>query len=33
LPFTGLDLALMAAGGAVLLGAGAGLRRLGRAKN
>ena len=32
LPFTGLDLALMSAGGAVLLAAGTGLRRLGRAK-
>jgi hypothetical protein len=32
LPFTGLDLALMSAGGAVLLVAGTGLRRLGRAK-
>jgi len=32
LPFTGLDLALMAAGGALLLTAGTGLRRLGRAK-
>ena len=32
LPFTGLDLALMSAGGALLLGAGTGLRRLGRAK-
>jgi hypothetical protein len=31
LPFTGLDLALMAAGGAVLLAAGAGLRRVARA--
>ena len=32
LPFTGLDLALMSVGGAVLLAAGTGLRRLGRAK-
>ncbi len=32
LPFTGLDLALMTAGGALLLLAGTGLRRLGRAK-
>jgi len=32
LPFTGLDLALMSAGGALLLVAGTGLRRLGRAK-
>jgi hypothetical protein len=32
LPFTGLDLALMTAGGVLLLGAGVGLRRLGRAK-
>lgn len=32
LPFTGLDLALLTAGGAVLLAAGFGLRRLGRAK-
>jgi hypothetical protein len=32
LPFTGFDLGLMAAGGALLLGAGTGLRRLGRAK-
>jgi hypothetical protein len=32
LPFTGLDLALMSAGGALLLGAGLGLRQLGRAK-
>lgn len=32
LPFTGLDLALMAAGGAVLLAAGTGLRRVARAK-
>jgi hypothetical protein len=33
LPFTGLDLALMSAGGALLLAAGTGLRRLGRAKS
>ena len=32
LPFTGLDLALMTAGGAALLAAGAGMRVLGRAK-
>jgi hypothetical protein len=32
LPFTGLDLGLMAAGGALLLAVGTGLRRLGRAK-
>jgi hypothetical protein len=32
LPFTGVDLGLMAAGGGLLLVAGAGLRRLGRAK-
>jgi hypothetical protein len=32
LPFTGLDLALMAAGGALLLVAGTGLRRLGRSR-
>jgi hypothetical protein len=32
LPFTGLDLALMAAGGALLLVAGTSLRALGRAK-
>lgn len=32
LPFTGLDLALMSAGGGLLLAAGTGLRRLGRAK-
>jgi hypothetical protein len=32
LPFTGLDLALMAVGGAVLLAAGTGLRRVARAK-
>jgi hypothetical protein len=32
LPFTGLDLALMTAGGALLLAAGTGLRKLGRAK-
>jgi hypothetical protein len=33
LPFTGLDLALLAAGGALLLVAGTGLRKLGRAKS
>jgi hypothetical protein len=33
LPFTGLDLALMSAGGVLLLAAGTGLRRLGRAKS
>ena len=33
LPFTGLDLALLAAGGGLLLVTGAGLRKLGRAKN
>jgi hypothetical protein len=33
LPFTGLDLTLLAAGGAVLLAAGAGLRKLGRARD
>jgi hypothetical protein len=33
LPFTGLDLALLAAGGGLLLVAGVGLRKLGRAKN
>lgn len=33
LPFTGLDLALMTVGGALLLVAGTGLRRLGRTKN
>lgn len=33
LPFTGLDLALMAAGGGLLLVAGTGLRKLGRSKN
>jgi hypothetical protein len=33
LPFTGLDLALLAAGGGLLLVAGAGLRKLGRAQN
>ncbi|HVD49720.1 MAG TPA: hypothetical protein VNB50_06835 [Gaiellaceae bacterium] len=33
LPFTGLDLALLAAGGGLLLVAGTGLRKLGRAKN
>jgi hypothetical protein len=32
LPFTGLDLALMAVGGALLIGAGTTLRKLGRAK-
>jgi len=32
LPFTGVDLALLAAGGGLLLAAGAGLRKLGRAK-
>lgn len=32
LPFTGLDLALMTTGGALLLASGVGLRRLGRAK-
>jgi hypothetical protein len=32
LPFTGLDLALMAAGGGVLLAAGTGLRKLGSAR-
>jgi hypothetical protein len=32
LPFTGLDLALLTAGGAALLAAGTGLRALGRAK-
>lgn len=32
LPFTGLDLALMTAGGAALLAAGTGMRALGRAK-
>ncbi len=32
LPFTGVDLALMAAGGAVLLAAGTGLRRVARTK-
>src|SRR3954447_20151194 len=32
LPFTGLDLGLMAAGGAALLAAGTGMRALGRAK-
>src|SRR2546421_5044839 len=30
LPFTGVDLALMSAGGLALLGLGAGMRRLGR---
>jgi len=33
LPFTGLDLGLLAAGGAILLMAGATLRKLGRARN
>src|SRR3954468_3737947 len=33
LPFTGLDLTLLAAGGAVLLATGAGLRKLGRARD
>ena len=33
LPFTGLDLALLAAGGGLLLVAGTGLRKLGQAKN
>jgi hypothetical protein len=33
LPFTGLDLTLLAAGGAVLLAAGAALRKLGRARD
>jgi hypothetical protein len=33
LPFTGLDLALMSAGGVLLLAAGTGLRRLGRTKS
>lgn len=32
LPFTGLDLALMAVGGALLIGAGATLRKLGRTR-
>lgn len=32
LPFTGLDLALMTAGGAALIAAGTGMRALGRAK-
>jgi hypothetical protein len=32
LPFTGVDLALMTAGGLGLLGLGAGMRRLGRSK-
>jgi hypothetical protein len=32
LPFTGLDLALLAAGGGLLLLAGVGLRKLGRAR-
>jgi hypothetical protein len=33
LPFTGLDLALLAAGGGLLLAAGTGLRKLGRTKS
>jgi hypothetical protein len=33
LPFTGLDLALLAAGGGLLLVAGTGLRKLGKAKH
>ena len=33
LPFTGLDLALLGAGGALLLAAGTGLRKLGRNKS
>jgi hypothetical protein len=33
LPFTGLDLGLLVAGGLVLLGTGFGIRRLGRSKN
>jgi hypothetical protein len=33
LPFTGLDLALLAAGGGLLLVAGTGLRKLGRNRN
>ncbi len=33
LPFTGLDLALLVAGGAILLLLGAALRRLGRTRN
>jgi hypothetical protein len=33
LPFTGLDLTLLAVGGGVLLAAGAALRKLGRARN
>lgn len=33
LPFTGLDLALLAAGGALLLIAGTGLRKFGKAKS
>ena len=33
LPFTGLDLGLLAAGAGLLLVAGTGLRKLGRAKN
>jgi hypothetical protein len=33
LPFTGLDLALMAAGGALLLAAGTAMRKFGHARN
>jgi hypothetical protein len=33
LPFTGLDLALLAAGGGLLLVVGTGLRKLGKAKS
>jgi hypothetical protein len=33
LPFTGLDLTLLAAGGAILLAAGALLRKVGKARN
>jgi hypothetical protein len=33
LPFTGLDLTLLAAGGAILLAAGALLRKFGKARN
>jgi hypothetical protein len=33
LPFTGLDLTLLAAGGAILLAAGAVLRKVGRARD
>lgn len=33
LPFTGLDLTLLAAGGAILLAAGAVLRKFGKARN